>query len=124
MAERIGTIENRRWCRAQAAQNPASSKEISHDGFAARNELVGQDVPRTSLETAGGEQRRELGRAFGSDLEIVLEHDGLTIEEKTLAVAGRMVEELVDERDETLAESNEWMVPLAIPVRVRDDVSS
>src|SRR5207237_8434341 len=63
-----------------------------------------------------------LGRAFGPHLEVILEHDALPVEQEAFALRRRMIEQVVDERDETLAKSNEWVIPLAIPVRVRDDV--
>ena len=123
MTERVGTVEHRRRRGAQPTENATAEKEIAHESLAARNELVGEDVPRAGLESACLQQRGELRCTLRTHLEVVLENDALTVEQEALAVSGRMVEQLVDERDETLAESNEWVIPLAIPVCVRDDVS-
>ncbi len=55
-------------------------------------------------------------------LEGVVQDDRLSIEQKALARARRIVDQLIDEGDEALPESLEWVIPLAIPVRVLNDV--
>src|SRR4051812_3307077 len=104
MAERIRTIEHRRRVGALAAKNAPPGEKISHERLAARNELVGEHEPRTCLDAAGLEQRAELAGALRSNAEVVLEHHGLSVEEKALAGGGRIVQQLVDERHEPLAE--------------------
>jgi hypothetical protein len=46
----------------------------------------------------------------------------LTIEQETFVGQGRIVEQVVNERDEPLTKAHEWVVPLAIPVCMSDDV--
>ena len=60
----------------------------------------------------------ELGGALGADVEIVVEDDRLPVEQKASRRRRRIVEQLVDQRDESLPKALERMVPLAIPVRV------
>ena len=59
--------------------------------------------------------------AIGANLGVVVENDGLAVEQKRRprCVA---VEQLVDQRDESLPEPARREVPLAVPVRVREDV--
>ena len=122
MPERVRAVQHRRRLAAQSRGRVATGEQVAHERLAARNQLVGEHVPRTRLEPPLAEQRRELGRALGADGEVVLEDDRLSVEEKALARGRRIVEQLVDERDEPLPEALRGVIPLAIPVRVRDDV--
>jgi hypothetical protein len=60
-----------------------------------------------------------------TDLEIVLEDDRLAVEVKVLVVriGVEQIEQPIDERDEPEAELLVREVPLAIPMRVRNDVN-
>ena len=69
------------------------------------------------------QKARQLRRTLGANVEIVLEHDPLAVEEEALVRSGRVGEQLVDQRDEPLAEADERLIPLAIPVGVSDNVS-
>src|SRR5207245_428354 len=123
MPERIRTVEHAEGLGVESSQHPATFEQIPDDGFSAGNELVGQHVPGAGLEAAVVEQLLELRFAFGAHVQIVLEHDTLAVEEEALALFWRIVDQLIDERDESLAESLEREIPLAIPVRVCDDVN-
>jgi hypothetical protein len=61
--------------------------------------------------------------AFGTNLEIVLDDDGLAVEQKTLIGARRIVEELIDERDQSLSKALQRVVPLAVPMGVCNDMN-
>jgi len=123
MTEGIGAIQN--WGRfgAERSQRAPSREEVAHQRFAAGNELVGEHEPGTRLQFSLAQRRGELGRALGPDLEIILEDDCLPIQEKAHAVGRRVVEKLVDERDEPLPKTLGGMIPLAIPVGVGDYVN-
>ena len=60
---------------------------------------------------------------FGTDREVVVDDDGLAVEQEPLVrlVALQEVEELVEQADESDAERLERRVPLPVPVRVGDD---
>ena len=55
-------------------------------------------------------------------LEVVFEHDRLAIEQKARVVCRRIVEQLIDQRHETLTKAFRGVIPLPVPVRVGDDV--
>src|SRR5689334_16463914 len=123
VAERIGAIQYRRRRGAKPPQYSPAEEEIANERFAARYQLVGEDVPRARLETPALQQGREFADALRANVEIILDDDSLAVEQKALITRRRIVEQVVDEGNETLTETNEGMIPLAIPVRVRDDVS-
>src|SRR3954462_14530844 len=47
----IGAVEHRRRRRSQTSKHTTPEEEVAHERFSARNELVGENVPGTSLET-------------------------------------------------------------------------
>ena len=61
---------------------------------------------------------------LGPDLEVVLEHDRLAVEVKVLVrrIGIEQIEQPIDQRDEPEAELLVGQIPLAIPMRVRNDV--
>ena len=69
------------------------------------------------------QRRRSRSFVLGSDLEVVVDDGHLAVEEEALVGRVRLheVQEPVDELDEAHAERLEGLVPLAVPVRVRDD---
>src|SRR5206468_10320998 len=72
---------------------------------------------------AGGDRPLEPRAAFGPDLEVVVDRGDLSVEgEGEPVVRLHRVEELVDQLDEAHPEDLERLVPLTVPVRVRDEV--
>jgi hypothetical protein len=65
-----------------------SSEEISDQRFARRDQLVGQHIPGTDLKPSSPHQLGYFCDALGSDLEIVLQQDSLTVQEKGRARFG------------------------------------
>ena len=123
MSERVGTVENRRRDGTKALERAPAGEKVAHERLAARNQLIGEHVPRTRFQAAGTKRLAKRSNTLGPHARVVVEHDRLAVEQKALAVAGRRVEQLVDQRDEPLAKALGGQVPLAVPVRVRDDVN-
>src|SRR5437764_9651422 len=121
MTEAVGTVQHRRRLGAQRAERVATGEQVANERLAARDQLVGEYVPGTGLEPPLSEQRAELRCTFGSDLEVVVEDDALPVEQEALSFGGRIIQQLVDECDEPLTEAARGVVPLAVPMRVRDD---
>ena len=62
---------------------------------------------------------------LGPDLEVVLEHDRLAVEMEVRVgrIGVEQIEQPIDQRHEPEAELLVGQIPLAIPVRVRNDVN-
>ena len=103
-------------------EHASAGEQVPHDCFTARNELIGEHEPRPCFDAARLEERDERFAAFRPDGEIVLENDRLAVEQKAFARRRRIIEQLVDERDEPLPEPLERVIPFPIPVGVGDDV--
>ena len=73
MPERVGAVQHRRRLGAQRAQRIAAGEEVAHERLAARDQLVGEDVPGACLEPLLPEERCELRRALRTDVEVVVE---------------------------------------------------
>jgi hypothetical protein len=90
--------------------------------LAARKERVRLHVPGARAELTAANPSFERGATFGSDLEVVVEHDCLAVEHEPEAVVRlREFEHGVDRVDEMATEVFERAVPLAIPVEVRNE---
>ena len=59
MSERVGTVKNRRRDRAEPLERAPTREEVADERLAARNQLVGEHVPRPRLESARAEQFAE-----------------------------------------------------------------
>jgi hypothetical protein len=105
-----------------AAHAPAE-QQVPDERLSADEQLIRQDVPRPGLEASRGEEHAQTRRMLRANVEVVLEHDCLAVErergERTVALQN--VEDAVDDRTEAQPELLERQVPLAVPVRVRDD---
>ncbi len=108
---------------SEAPKHATPGHQDAHDPLTARDEHTGEHQPRASLEPPRGEEPLQLIGALGTDGEIILDDDRLSVEEKTLGAGRRIIEQLVDERDEPLTKPFDRMVPLAIPVGMGDDVN-
>jgi hypothetical protein len=97
--------------------------QIAEERFAADQKFVGQDVPRTKADAAALHQALEPGSAFGTNLEIVGDDDGLAVEVEVRegGVAFEQVDEAIHQPYQAQAELLERLVPLAIPVGVWHD---
>src|SRR5215207_2586911 len=120
MTEGVGRIEDRWRLRVEPPNRAAPREQISDQRLAARNELVSEDVPWARLEHAVAECDAKHLRAIGTHLGVVVEDDRLPVEQKGARVIA--LEQLVDEGGKALPEPAGGEIPLAVPVRVRDDV--
>src|SRR5712691_12642702 len=79
-------------------------------------------MPRPDEETLCAHEGLDPRPVLGALLEMVLDRDGLSVEREgaEVPVALKDVEEPRDHRDESRAIAFEPLVPLAVPVRVRD----
>ena len=97
--------------------------EVPDDGLARDEELVHQDLPRPDRETVLGDQPPDQGFGLGPDLEVVVDRGGLAVEREAPPLVGRHpLEQLVDQLDEAQPEHLERLVPLPVPMGVRDQV--
>ncbi len=86
------------------------------------NKRVGLHVPGSGREPTRCSPATSSSRRSRPHLEVVLEHDGLTVEhEAETGIGGEQVEHRVDRVDEPAAEDLERAVPLPIPVEVGDE---
>ena len=121
MTERVGRIEHQRRGCSELAERRAPRQQISHERFAGGNQLVGEHVPRSRLERPVSQPRTELVATLGPHLEIVLEHDRLSVKQEWCDVFS-IVEQCVNQGHEALPKSAHWVIPLAVPMRVAHDV--
>ena len=122
MSERIRAIQHRGSSSAKSLQLSAAGEQVAHHRLAARDELVAEHVPGSRLETAIAEQRGKRVGTVGANVEVIAQHDGLAIEQKAFIRTGRIVDQLIDQRNEPLLEARERLIPFAVPVGVHDDV--
>ena len=123
VAEAVGEVAGAARLDPEAPADAAAEQEVADERLASHEDLVRQDVRRAGLEPAGVEQRLQPSRVLRPHLDVVLEHDRLPVERERREgrVAFERVQDAVDDRAETQPEDLERQVPLAIPVRVRDD---
>ena len=97
--------------------------QVPDDGLTGHQELVHQDVPRPDREPSGRGQGGQAWLVLGSDLQVVVDHGQLSVEQKVPIRAVRLhqVEQVVDEADQLHPVGLERVIPLAVPVGVRDD---
>src|SRR4051794_36377954 len=107
---------------AMAFAHHATVQQVAHERLRADQELVGQHVARTRLESPLGEQGAESPRHLRPDLQVVLEQHRLAVErEAVLGPSFERRDRLVDDLAEADAEVLERQIPLAVPMRMRDD---
>ena len=122
VAKRVRAVEHVRHRATVRAHAADSGQQIPHERFTRGEELISEHEPRTRLDRATGEHRSQLRAAIRADRQVVLEQHRLSVEQERRA-RRRRVEQLIDQGDELLAEAGERQVPLAVPMRVRDDVN-
>jgi hypothetical protein len=119
--EGVGRVALARDRADRLAHQPAE-EQVADVGLAGRQQGVGLDVPGSDRDASLRAAPSELVPAAGPDLEVVLQHDGLAIEQEAVArVLGAQVEDAIDQVDQTRAEVLEGPVPLAVPVGMADE---
>ena len=123
MPERVGRIEHV-GSSPQAFRIGGTRQEVSHQGFAGGNELIGQNVPGTDLQATVSHQLPDGIGSFRADSQVVLEQNRLAIEEKTSEAGVRLEtgDQVVDGGNQPRDERGARQIPLAIPVRVGEQV--
>ena len=97
--------------------------EVPPDRLAGDEELVHQHLPRPDREPTLLDERTQPLLVLGPDLEVVVDRLQLAVErEDEPLVRLHQLEHVVDQPDQLQAEALERQVPLAVPVRVGDQV--
>ena len=109
---------------AQPLRVSGAEQQVSDEGLTGRNQLVGQDVPGTDLEAPGFHQRLDLAVALGSSAQVVLDENGLPIEQEAAKSAVRLepFQQHVEHCHEPRVKRGARQIPLAIPVGMWDQM--
>ena len=123
VAERIGDVTHGHRL-AERGRHARPRHEVAHCRFPADKELVGEDVPRTRDDASFADQPPDLFALPGTDGEVVLQNDGLSVEREVaeFPVTPEQLEKIVDHVDEHRAELLEALVPFPVPVGVGNDM--
>ena len=109
---------------AKAAGRARPLQEVADMGLRADQEHVGQDVPGADQDAAALHVLAQDGFLFGAHVQVIIEDDGLPIEHEVLeaGVFFQPLQQAIHQVDELEAELLEGLVPLAVPMGVRNDV--
>jgi len=121
VAKRVRDVADAHPClRAKATAHSLAYQQVAHRCLWADQEFVGQDVPWPDDQSPSMDVVAELLLSFGTELQVVLEHDGLPVEHKVtvVRVSVQQCQELIDQFDQTKAELLESQIPLAVSVCV------
>ena len=122
VAEHVGQVADLHHGAERAAAQDALL-QVPHDGLAGHQELVHEDVPGPDGDPAGGGQGAQAPLVLGADLQVVVDHGQLAVQQEVAvgAVLLHQVQQVVDEADELQPEGLERVVPLPVPVGVGHD---
>src|SRR5215472_7101519 len=122
MSELVGQVAGAKRA-AETARQRHPDFEIPNQRLTAHEEAVRQDVPGPDLDFAGANERTQPLFHLRPQFEVILEHDGLTVEMKKGNLAA------LDQRYHAVGHLHEprahllvWLIPFAVPVRVNDEV--
>ncbi len=122
VTEHVGEVADRHRSPQRFCPCP-SELEVPDDRLARDEEFVHQDLPRPDGQPVLGDEPPDQRLGLRPHLEIVVDGGRLAIErEPHPRIAVHPLEELVHELDETHPERLERLVPLAVPVRVGNEV--
>lgn len=108
---------------AEAARDRHSDFEIANQRLAAHQEAVGEHVPRPDLDFAGANQIAQPRLGARAHLEVVVEHDRLSVEVKRRDCAALdQRNHAINHRDQPRAHLLKRLIPFAIPMRVNNEV--
>ena len=108
---------------AEAARDRHADFEIANQRFAAHQETVGEHVPRPDLDFAGANQTAQPRLGARAHLEVIVEHDRLAVEVKRWdGAALDQRNHAIGHRDQPRAHLLKRLIPLAIPMRVNDEI--
>jgi hypothetical protein len=122
VAEHVGQVADaHRPAELVGAREP--ELEVAPDRLAGDEELVHQHLPRPDREPLRLDERAQPLLVLRPDLEVVVDRLELAVErEHEPVVRLHQLEHLVDQPNELQAKALEGQVPLAVPVRVGDQV--
>ena len=122
MTEWVGHVRDARRA-SERSGDPQPLLEIADQRLTGDQEQVGEHVPGTDEQPIRADERLDPPAIAGADGQVVLERDRLAIEgeraEPRLAL--EQIEQVAEHRHQLGAEALEPLVPLAVPVGVRDD---
>ena len=122
VTERIGKVADPHRSAMHVSQCDPTL-QVTNEGLAADQELIGQGVPGADLDLPAADRTLESRSRLGSDLQVIIDDDRLAVHQETkVRIRFRQGEQLIPERHELRAKRLEWLVPFAVPMRVRDDV--
>ncbi len=106
---------------AQLLGAPNPRRQVAQQRFAVDEQGVGLRIPRSNVEPPGAHQLADARLGRRPHLQIVVDHGDLAVEREVQPlVLLQIVERVVHGVDEVRAKNLERLVPLAIPVGVRD----
>ena len=122
VAEHVGQVADLHHP-AQLRRPPHPLFEVPDERLAGDEELVHQDPPGTDGKPPCRDEARDALLVLRPDLEVVVHGRRLAVEREAHPRVGlHLVEQAIDQLDQAQAERLEREVPLAVPVRVRDQV--
>jgi hypothetical protein len=125
VAEHVGEVADLHRA-AELGTASEAELQVAHHGLARDHELVHQDHPRPDGEPARRREALQRCTRVRPHLQIVVDDDGLAVEHEARVRRVRLEDrqQCVEKLDETQTERLERVVPLAVPMRVRDDCNS
>ncbi len=123
MTERVGRVEHIEPA-SQTSGVGGTGEQIADQRLTRWNELVRQHVPGPDLQSAGPHRRRRGFRLLRTNAEVVLDQDGLTVEEKRskARLPTEPFQDVVERGDKAGQEFGAGEVPLPIPVGMGNQV--
>ena len=108
---------------AEAPRDRHPDFEIANERLAAHQEAVGEHVPWPDLDFARANQIAQPRLSARTHLEVVVDHDRLSVEVKRRNRASLdQRNHAIGHRDQPRAHLLEGLIPFAIPMRVNDEV--
>ncbi len=122
VAEHVGQVADGHGAAERGAPLQAE-RQVADQRLTRDQELVGKDVPRTHGQPSGRGEPAQAGLGLGSELEVVVHDRHLPVEQEmgVRRIPLDVIEQPVEEIDQAEPKPLERQVPLAIPVRVRND---
>src|SRR5690606_14832087 len=117
VAEEIADEARVAWLHTKGARDSATVAQVAHERFAGDEEFIGEDIPRADADAAGLGQVGDRVAMLGTDLEVVLEDNGLAVTSEGALQAAIFVafDEAVHQLDQPVTIVLERLVPFAIP---------
>ncbi len=123
VAEHVGQVTDLHRS-AEIVCPPPAALEVAHQRFAADQELVHQDLPRADGQASALDVTPQALLLLRPNLEVVVDRGQLTVQrEGKVRLCLEHLHHAIHEVHELHPEALERPIPLAVPVRVRDEVN-